>query len=311
MAVEQPGNDGRRSNVVAGFKTAEDYLYEHPYFGCTVGRYANRIAGGKFTLDGRNYRLPVNNGPNHLHGGLNAFHRKTWETEQVSADSITFTLMSPDGDEGYPGNLFVSVTYTLTNDDTLAIAYRASTDKPTIINLTNHSYFNLSGFETPLIHDHLLQVNADSFTVKNADNVPTGEIRNVGDSPLDFRGFKPIGRNIAELVSDMGYDHNFVLNKRDVHSIPAATLIDPGSGRQLTVYTDCPGIQVYSANWWDGRITGSQGKQYLKHCAVALETQSFPDSPNHPNFPGVVLRPGEEWSRFTNFHFSTSREQAG
>jgi len=306
-AIYVPGRDGIKKNIVAGFEDLNDYKENPAYFGCIVGRYANRIAGGRLTIDGINYQLPINNGPNHLHGGHDGFHLKVWQVVGCSSNdqqaSVTMTYTSADGEEGYPGNLTTTVTYTLDNSNRLHITYMAHTDKSTVINLTNHSYFNLSGFEDALVTKHLLQVNAGTYTEKNASNTPTGNILPVKGTPLDFTRPVALGKNINLLPADMGYDHNFILRPYMDHNTPAAILEDPASGRILRVYTDQPGIQVYSANYWDGSIIGAQGKPYLKHGAVALETQAFPDSPNHAHFPSTLLIPGEEYQRMTVFAF--------
>lgn len=303
VSINVPDRDGEKANVVAGFSDPKDYLKDHPYFGSTVGRYANRIAFGKFKIDDEEYQLPVNNDPNHLHGGVSGFSKKLWQAEQHS-DGITFSYISPDGDEGYPGNLHVSVSFSLTNNNGLKITYSATTDKSTIINLTNHSYFNLSGFETSTIHDHQLKIYAESYTIKNDNNVPSGEIKPVSNTPYDFTNGKPIGRDINLLVTDMGYDINYVLDNKTDEPALAAELYEPLSGRLMKVFTDQPGMQLYTSNWWDGSLIGQQNKPYQKHGAVALETQAFPDAPNHSNFPSTILRRGEVYHTETIYQFS-------
>ena len=301
MSILAPDREGRMANVVAGFEEPNQYRQKHPYFGTIVGRFANRIAGGSFPLDGKLVRLTLNEKINQLHGGFEGFDKKTWTVLFQDDTTLELGYTSPDGEEGYPGNLVCSVRYTLDPDNRLLIEYRATTDKPTVISLTNHSYFNLSGFESDTVYGHYLQVNADQYSSKNENNTPTGELVAVKDTPLDFSSAKKIGDHINEMEWDRGYDHNFVL--KDPGS-PAAILTDPSSGRILRVYTDRPGMQVYTANWWDGSIQGSQGKYYQQHGAVALETQAFPDAPNQPAFPSAVLRPGETYHTYTIFEFS-------
>ncbi len=309
VSVTVPDRDGNMENLVAGFSNPQDYFTDHPYFGCVVGRYANRIAFGKFELMGREYSLPINNGLNHLHGGVNGFNRKFWDVIDVINNgenmAVSFAYISPDGEEGYPGNLNVTVTYQLTIDNQLIIRYNATTDQPTIVNLTNHSYFNLSGFKNPDVYDHLLRINSSSYTEKNSNNIPTGNLLPVDDSPFDFINFKPLGKDIHLLKEDKGYDINFVLNGHSKEVLLAAELYEPDAGRLIKVFTNKPGLQVYTANWWDGTLSGSQGTAYQQHGAVALETQSFPDAPNHPDFPGTVLLPGEVYETETRYQFLT------
>jgi aldose 1-epimerase len=306
-AIYAPDKAGVQKNIVAGFEHPEDYLHNPAYFGSTVGRYANRIAEGRITVDGVQYQLPVNNDSNHLHGGFEGFHAKVWEVIQLSQTgeeaSVTMKYVSPDGEEGYPGNLAVQVQYILDNKNQLSIRYTATTDKSTPVSLTNHSYFNLSGFEQPLVTDHLLTINALTYTEKSSKNVPTGNILPVTGTPLDFTQPTKIGGHINELPVDMGFDHNYVLQPHNTGETPAATLEDPESGRILRVFTDLPGIQVYSSNYWDGSITGQQGRPYLKHGAVALEAQAFPDSPNHAHFPDTILLPGNVYRQQIIFAF--------
>jgi aldose 1-epimerase len=306
-AIYAPDKAGIQKNIVAGFAQPEDYLHNPAYFGSTVGRYANRIAEGRIVVDGTLYQLPVNNDCNHLHGGFEGFHAKVWEVTQCSATngqpSVTMEYVSADGEEGYPGNLAVQVQYILDNTNQLSIRYTATTDKSTPVSLTNHSYFNLSGFEQPLVTDHLLTINAQTYTEKNSRNVPTGNILPVTGTPLDFTRPTRIGEHINELPVDMGFDHNYVLHPYNTGTTPAAILEDPESGRILKVFTDQPGIQVYSSNYWNGSITGQQGKAYLKHGAVALEAQAFPDSPNHAHFPDTILLPGDIYVQHITFSF--------
>ncbi|MEO7487218.1 MAG: aldose epimerase family protein [Ferruginibacter sp.] len=308
ISILAPDKNSDKKNIVSGFTRPEDYLNPHPYFGCVVGRYANRIAFGKFKLNDKEYQLPVNNASNHLHGGIAGFNKKVWSVKNVvsneDAAGVAFTNTSAHMDEGYPGTLQVTVTYLLNSDNELILQYEATCDQPTIVNLTNHSYFNLSGFGDATIYEHLLKINAENYTIKNEHNVPSGEIAPVENTPLDFREHKKIGQNIKELITDKGYDHNFVLRHTANAVVLAAELYEPISGRFLQVLTDQPGIQVYTANWWDGSIRGAQGLPYLQHGAIALETQNFPDAPNHSHFPSAVLSPGEVYNTTTIYRFS-------
>ena len=303
-AIYTPDKTGAQKNIVAGFSNPMDYLHNPAYFGSTVGRYANRIAGGRIIVEGREYHLPINNDGNHLHGGFEGFHAKPWQVIEClqtgDEASVLMEYISRDGEEGYPGNLITQVQYALDNENQLHIRYTAYTDKATPVSLTNHSYFNLTGFEQPLVTDHLLTINARAYTEKSDRNVPTGNMLPVAGTPLDFTQATRIGEHIHELPADRGFDHNFVLQPGEG---PAAVLEDPHSGRILRVFTDQPGIQVYSANYWDGSITGQQGKPYQQHGAVALETQAFPDSPNHAHFPDTILLPGDIYRRHTIFAF--------
>lgn len=308
MNIHMPDKAGRLANIVAGFATPEEYRGEHPYFGSVVGRFANRISGAQFELDGRIYSLSPNEKVNHLHGGREGFDRKIWTVEEVSKQSATLRYTSKDGEEGYPGNLEVTVRYSLEENNKLLITYSAVTDQPTVVSLTNHSYFNLSGFEEATIYDHTLEIAADRYTVKGIHNTSTGEIGNVAGTPLDFTTRKNLGKDIDQLGDDRGYDHNYILHGHPPgHSSlngllsKAATLRHAKSGRVMHVYTDQPGMQVYTSNWWDGTITGAQGKPYIKHGAIALETQAWPDAPNHPSFPPAVLRPGDVYKTSTAF----------
>lgn len=296
-----PDKKGRMDDVVLGFEDPEDYKKDHPYFGAIVGRYANRIAGGKFTLDGKTYSLKINNGPNALHGGLIGLDRVYWNVER-NVDGMFYTLTheSPDGHEGYPGNLKVEVTYRLSNSRELIIDYRATTTKPTPVNLTNHSYFNLGGPEAETILDHELWINADHYTVVDANLTPTGDIFSVIGAK-DFTEHKTIGKDIDHING--GYDHNYVLNESPLHD-PKARLYHPASGRTLEVFTTEPGIQFYSGNFLDGKLRGKKGIKYGKHHGLCLETQHFPDSPNHPQFPNTILRPGEVFYSKTIYRFS-------
>lgn len=290
-----PDAKGQTADVVLGFDELSGYLEKSPYFGATIGRVANRIRAGRFTLDGHSYTLAINNGPNSLHGGLKGFDKVIWQAEPISASNgsaLQFSYHSPDGDEGYPGNLDVKVTYTLTEDNCLNIEYEARTDQPTPINLTNHSYWNLDASASIL--DHELMLAADHFTPVDATLIPTGEIASVNGTPMDFTRSLPIGSRIHQLQGDPGgYDHNYVLTKNGSALKLAARSRAPQRGRILEIWTTQPGIQFYSGNFLDGSITGKGGRTYQKHAAFCLETQHFPDSVHHPNFPSTILRPGE------------------
>jgi aldose 1-epimerase len=304
-AIETPDRSGRMKNIVAGFADQEQYWQNEYYLGCVVGRCANRISQGRFRLDGTEIQLSVNNDGNHLHGGFEGLHRKLWKLHSrissATAVGLVLEYMSPDGEEGYPGNIMIQVSYLLDRTGRFTIRYTAVTDKSTPVNLTNHSYFNLSGFETSTIDDHQLRVFASTYTEKNELNLPTGEIMPLAGTPMDFSTSGRIGDRIHDLPLDKGYDHNYVLDGQGLR--PAAELYDPVSGRSLRVLTDRPGLQVYTANWWDGKIIGQQGVPYVQHGAVALETQAFPDGPNQPSFPDIILRPGEVYNATTIFEF--------
>lgn len=300
MSIETPDRDGQRRNIVAGFSRPEEYLDNPWYFGAVVGRYVNRIGGGRFMLDGKEISLSRNNDGNHLHGGVHGLHSKVWEVLHSDGSSAVFCCTSPDGEEGYPGNLSVQVHYRL-EGNRLYIEYKAMTDRRGPVNLSNHSYFNLSGFVgAPDILGHRLRVAAGFYTEKGEGNMPTGRILTVADTPLDLREAGVLGEHIDPCGVDRGLDLNYVL---DVGTRTAAELFDPGSGRRLRVETDRPGLQVYTANWWDGSLRGEQGVAYGQYGAVALETQAFPDSPNRPEFPDTILSPGEVYQAQTVFQF--------
>lgn len=300
-----PDKAGQNGNVVLGFATLDKYVAGHPFFGATTGRVANRIGKARFTLDGKEYKLAANNGPNTLHGGKVGFDKKVWDAEAVetkNGPSVKLQYVSPDGEEGFPGTLTTTVIYTLTNDDELKIDYKATTNNPTIVNLTNHSYFNLAGDGNGNILDHELMLNADKYTVFDATQIPTGEIKSVEGTPLDFRKPTPIGARIAQVEG--GYDHNFVLNGKSGAMKLCARVRDPASGRVMEIRTTEPGVQLYTANGLDGKITGVSGKPYLQYGAFCLETQHYPDSVNHPEFPSVILRPGQTYHTVTVHKFS-------
>jgi len=301
-----PDKAGQLGDVVLGFDDVRGYqspafLKSGPYFGALVGRYGNRIAQGRFTLDGHVYELAKNNGPNHLHGGRRGFDKVIWQAEPgESAEGATLTLRyrSPDGEEGYPGTLNVTVTYTLTNDDALRIAYEATTDQATPVNLTNHSYFNLNPGAGHDILGHELTLRAGRYTVVDATSIPTGELRAVPGTPFDFTAPHAIGERIAQVPG--GYDHNWVLTKG---AEPAVSVYEPVSGRTLEVSTDQPGVQFYTGNFLDGTLTGKGGIVYEKHAGFCLETQHFPDSPNQPGFPSTILQPGATYRTATEYRF--------
>jgi len=298
-----PDKNGRVEDVVLGYDSLWGYLEKTPYFGCIVGRCANRIAGGEFKLNGKTYTLAKNNGPNHLHGGIKGFDKVIWESTEFKEDDragVVFTYLSRNGEEGYPGNLKVEVSYTLTQNNEFEIRYKAETDAPTPLNLTHHSYFNLNGANEYNILEHVLTIDAEKYTAVDETLIPTGELKNVEDSPLDFRTPQVVGDRIDEVEG--GYDHNYVLNKAGEYR-RVAELYDPESGRAMEVFTSEPGIQFYSGNFLDGSIRGKRGRVYYKHYGLCLETQHFPDSPNQPGFPNSILRPGEEFQSQTTYRF--------
>jgi len=312
QAIRVPDRSGRMADVTLGYDSLAGYLTQSPYFGAVVGRYANRIARGRFTLEGRTYRLATNNGANHLHGGLKGFDKVVWKAKSFQRGDTTgveFQHTSPDGDEGYPGALQVSVTYTLTLDNRLEVEYRATTDRPTPVNLSQHSYFNLAGEGSGDILGHVLTIEADRYTPVDSTLIPTGELASVTGTPFDFRKPTAIGVRIEQpdpqLRYGKGYDHNFVLNRRGAGLTHAVRVLDPRSGRTLDIHTTEPGLQFYSGNFLDGSIRGKSGHVYGHRTALVLETQHFPDSPNHPNFPNTILRPGQEYRSRTIFEFGT------
>ena len=308
-----PDRSGERADIVLGHEWLQSYLAGTPYFGAIIGRYGNRIAGGRFTLDGNEYVLAVNNGPNHLHGGLVGFDKVVWDAEpyvKAREAGVILTHVSPDGDEGYPGELSVQVVYALSADGELRIDYEATTDAPTILNLTHHGYWNLAGHGAGDILDHELALHAGRFTPVDETLIPTGELRSVQGTPFDFREPTRIGARIEsddeQIVFGGGYDHNFVLDGwvGDGLLRPAAVLADPASGRVMEVLTTEPGLQFYSGNFLDGSDLGKEGVAYAHRTGLCLETQHFPDSPNQPDFPSTVLRPGETYRSTTVYRFS-------
>lgn len=304
-----PGRDGRFADVVLGFGNLADYLKGHPHFGCITGRFANRIARGRFQLLGKEYWLAVNNGPNHLHGGGRGLDKRVWKSatrESPDGSSVVFSYESPSGEEGYPGDLRVEVTYTLTEADELRIDYEATSDQATPLNLTNHSYFNLAGAGAGDVLEHELRLSADFYTPVDETSIPTGEIRSVEGSHMDFRAPKLIGRDFGMIQGTPGgYDHNFVVRKSWPGELAvAAECYDAKSGRVMTVSTTEPGVQLYTANYLDGRFVGKGGKAYQKHFGFCLECQHFPDSVNQPHFPPVILYPGEKYTQRTVHRFS-------
>ena len=308
-AIFTTDRHGEHHNIVAGYEDIRQYQDNPTYFGCILGRYAGRIAKAKFELDGDVFSLSRNDGINHLHGGIEGFNKKVWKIKsfiQEDAEAgVIMEYLSQDGDEGYPGNLWVTVKYILDRDNKLRIIYDAVTDKNTPVNLSNHSYFNLGGFASGNVQKHTLQINAGSYTENDEHSLPTGRILPVEGSPMDFLCAKELGTDITGVIASDGYNHNFVLNNYFPGKVRlAATLSDAVSGRVLKVYTDRPGLQVYTANDWTGDIIGPQGFAYHKHGAVALETQFFPDSPNHPGFPDSILKSGQRMISETIYEFS-------
>ncbi|GIK37763.1 MAG: aldose 1-epimerase [Chloroflexota bacterium] len=310
MSLNVPDKAGQFGDVVLGFDTVEGYLKPHPYFGALIGRYGNRIANGKFTLEGKDYTLAQNDGPNSLHGGLQGFDKVIWDAKPLdTADgpALELTYLSKDGEEGYPGNLLVKITYTLTHDNALRIDYTATSDETTVINLTHHSYFNLAGAGNCDILDHDLLLNAPHFTPIDETLIPTGEIKPVTGTPFDFTQPARIGLRInqddEQLKFGLGYDHNWVLNNTDGALALAARVTEPGSGRVMEVWTTEPGIQFYSGNFLDGSNTGKGGKIYRHRSGFCLETQHFPDSPNQPNFPPTVLKASQTYTSTTVYKF--------
>ena len=310
LSIRVPDRKGQLADIVLGHDTLEGYIPNPPYLGAIVGRFANRIANGTFTLDGKTYTLPKNDGPNTLHGGVTrTFDKVVWDGEPKGRSGVSFTYLSKDGEEGFPGNLKVTVTYTLTDANALIIDYEATTDKSTPINVSQHSYFNLKGQGNGDILDHEIMINADRFTPVDKNLIPTGELASVAATPFDFRKPTAVGARINDdndqLKKGHGYDHNFVLDSGGGKLSEAAEVYEALSGRVMTVLTDQPGVQFYTGNFLDGTIKGKGGKVYGHRAALCLETQHFPDSPNHPKFPSTELKPGQKYHTVTIFRFST------
>ncbi len=310
LSIKTPDRTGHIDDIVLGHDDATGYFANPTYFGAIVGRYANRIAKGAFTLDGQTYKLATNNDQNHLHGGKKGWDQAVWKADPFQNGTgvgVVLTHTSPDGDEGYPGTVNAKVTYVLTDDNALSVEYAATTDKPTIINMTQHSYFNLTAGRKNDILSHELMINADKYTPVDATLIPTGELASVQGTPFDFRASTAIGARIEraneQLTRGHGYDHNWVLNRQGDGLSVAARVVEPGSGRTIEVSTTEPGIQFYSGNFLDGTIVGKDGVKYGRRAGFCLETQHFPDSPNHPNFPSTTLRPGQPYHSKTVFTF--------
>lgn len=302
VSLKTPDRSGSFADIVLGYETLEEYVRNPRYFGALIGRHANRIGAGRFSLGGGEYQLTQNNGANHLHGGAKGFDKRAWQVIDQASNGATILRLeyfSRDGEEGYPGNVKANVTYSLSAENELEINYQATTDRDTIVNLTNHSYFNLAGPSNIL--DHELTLHADAFTPVSKELIPTGEIKSVDGTPMDFRHGKRIG---TDLSLAGGYDHNFVLNNFDGSLRPAARLYESGSGRVLEILTTQPGIQFYSGNFLDGSLTGKGGVVYHQYAGLCLEPQHFPDAPNHTNFPSTVLRPGEVYRHVSVYRFS-------
>lgn len=307
VSINVPDRDGKKTNVTAGFSSLAGYLERHPYFGATVGRFCNRIAKGSFSIDGKAFKLAVNNGPNHLHGGIVGFDKLMWKTVEAKSDSsvgLKFTLVSPDGQEGYPGKLSVTAEYTWDNENELSIRFTASTDKPTHVNLTNHAYFNLSGPGSGTVYKHDLTLSCSQYLPVDADMIPIGQLASVSNTPLDFTSKKAIGDRIAELKQTNGYDHCFFVDGAPGKLRPAALAMDPASGRTMEVMTTQPGIQLYTGNFLGG---GPDNAGFKQHEAFCLETQHFPDAPNQPSFQTTLLKPGQTLDETTTYKFGVSK----
>lgn len=313
VSLTAPDRNNKFEDIVLGYDNIEGYVNDNSYFGSIVGRYGNRIAKGQFTLDGKKYQLTINNNENHLHGGKVGFNKKNWEIvkteENDNGVSVTFKYLSKDGEEGYPGNLVLYVTYTLTKNNELKIDYKATTDKNTILNPTHHSYFNLTGNPNNTILNHELMINASEITPVNSALIPTGKLMKVENTPFDFRKSKKIGKDInsnnEQIKLGLGYDHNFVIDRKNNDIIKIAEVYEPTTGRLMEVFSDQPGVQFYTGNFLNGSATGKNGIKYNYRTGFCLEAQHFPDSPNQPNFPNVILKPGEEYKQTTIYKFST------
>lgn len=313
VSIWVPDKDGQLTDVVLGFNTIKAYLEaDEQYHGVTVGRYANRIANGTFSIDGQTYRIAPNNGPNALHGGAGGFHKRVWDRRINYQQKAAFHYVSQDGEEGFPGTLSVMVEYHLSDDNELIISYHAETDKPTVVNLTNHAYFNLNGEGRGDVRNHVLRVNASSYLPIDDNQIPIGNPEQVAGTPFDFREAKAIGQDIDEdhvqLVNNRGYDHSYVLDEQAANSkIAAATAISPETGIRLDVYTTEPAVQLYTGNWLSGKDIGKAGNPYSKHHAFCLETQHYPDSPNQTSFPSTLLLPGQTFRSETRYRFSVEK----
>lgn len=313
VSLHVPDKNGKLTDVVVGMASASAYeSATEPYFGATIGRFGNRIAKGKFTLEGKDYTLPINNAPNTLHGGTNGFQYVLWEAQQPDAQTLVLTYLSKDMDQGFPGNLKAKVTYTLTDDNALQLDYEATTDKPTVVNLTNHAFFNLNGEGSGDILGHLLQINAESYTPVSATLIPTGKIEPVANTPFDFRQPTAIGARIKtqneQLKNGLGYDHNYVLAKeKSASRAKAAIVVGDKSGIKMEVFTQEPGLQLYSGNFMQSKNTFKGGSKDDFRTAFCLETQHFPDAPNQPSFPSTVLRPGETYKTSSVYQFSVQK----
>jgi len=311
VSIVVPDRGGSFGDVILGHDAPQGYVADHSYLGFIVGRYGNRIGKGKFSLNGKVYQLGINDGEHHLHGGVNGFHRKLWNVPASTDSSVSMRWISPDGDEGYPGKVTLDVTYTWNDNNELVIDYKGTSDAPTILNPTSHGYFNLTADPRNTILDHELLIEADRFTPSGSGSIPTGKIEKVEGTPFDFRAWRKIGERIdapfEQLQLAKGYDHNFVLNRYDKAIHRAAAVYEPKGGRLMEVFTDQPGIQFYSGNYLDGSIKGKGGIAYQRRSALCLEAQHFPDSPNQPQFPSVVLHPSETYRQTTTYRFSVKK----
>lgn len=309
-SLKVPDRNGTIGDIVLGFDAIDGYVKGHPFFGAIIGRYGNRIARGRFSIDKQEYTLATNNGPNHLHGGVRGFDKHVWQADILTENSLRLSRVSPDGEEGYPGNLTVEVIYSLTNYNELIVDYTATTDQPTHVNLTQHSYFNLAGPGADIL-GHELMIDADRYTPVNSELIPTGELAAVAGTPFDFRKPTAIGARInaphPQIKNGQGYDHNWVLNREGTALELAARVLEPSSGRTMEVATTEPGMQFYAGNFLDGTIVGKGGATYGRRSGFCLETQHFPDTPNQPDFPSTLLRPGSTYNSRTVFKFGISK----